>query len=143
MGCFYGGKVMSKGMLRYFSHAFELDLSRLPAKSSDRAGLRIVLPGIVLGLFLAGLGIYEWLIRNYLKTAAEITDKFPNYGYGIRTFINPTVFDAIIILIGIGIVIALLGAYIKYSRLLPAHGQNYPVNVRVAARKAHQPPAGP
>ena len=108
---------MNHKTLQYFSQSFNLDIEKLPAKKSDRATLKIILPGIILGVFLAVLGVYEWLIRNHLEGAGVLKDKFPTNGYNFEKLIDPTFFDVVIILVGIGIIVALLASFVKYRKI--------------------------
>ena len=47
---------MKEEFPNHFSHQFELDINKLPAKSLDRISLKILLPGILLGFLLSALG---------------------------------------------------------------------------------------
>ena len=102
--------------IRHFSHDFELNLNKKPVKNSDRMALRIVMPGILSGFILVLLGVYEFIIRTF---PVESTQKFfPFSTAGHSSFLNPTFFDLILILLGFWIALALFASYIRYKKIV-------------------------
>ena len=69
----------------HFSHRFELPVNRLPSKCLDRIPLKILFPGLLLGLGFAALGVYDLL-----------------YGADIpadETLLNISLFDLVLTLV--------------------------------------------
>lgn len=97
----------------HFSHKFELPLNKIPTKKSDRIPLKIMLPGLLLGLFLMGLGIYE--MANGMGHEKTV---FDTLGKNIhKPFVNLVFFDISIMLIGLGIVGWLITSYLRYKKI--------------------------
>ncbi|MDR1026692.1 MAG: hypothetical protein LBL47_04760, partial [Lactobacillus sp.] len=120
---------MTKHAPEHFSVAFKFDVNK-PSRKSDRITLRLILPGMFLGFILAALGAYEWIMRNYYNTSTSLIEKFPiNKNTLNESFMNPTVFDAIIFLIGVGIVTSLFFSYVKYKKII-FDGKNFEVITR-------------
>ena len=44
----------------HYSHSFELNLTNIPGKASDRIALRILYPGLLAGFALMLLALYEF-----------------------------------------------------------------------------------
>ena len=107
---------MTQTMPNHYSHSFALNLEKIPTKKSDRIALQILYPGIIFGLFLVLLGVFELL--NSFKDNSTDFDFIPENNEVIYPpFLNPTFFDIVIILIGSGIVISLLFSYIRYKKI--------------------------
>lgn len=100
----------------HFSHSYELKIDHLPTQKSDRIALSILYPGLLFGFALIVLGLYELL--NGLKSAKTLLDDVLPKGEASYTpLISPTFFDAVIILIGMGVVISLIFSYIRYKKV--------------------------
>lgn len=87
----------------HFSHRFELPVNRLPSKCLDRIPLKILFPGLLLGLGFAALGVYDLL-----------------YGADIpadETLLNISLFDLVLTLIGAGIIGSLAASYFRYRKI--------------------------
>lgn len=114
---------MNRNMPKHFSYNFRLPIDNLPTKASDRLNLRIVLPGIFLGAALFVLGLFELL--NGLKNNVSIFDQLAqqNAKATYTSFINPTFFDAVIMILGLGIIFSLLLSHIRYKKIF-FDGQN-------------------
>lgn len=102
----------------HYSHSYQLRLENLPTKKSDRIALHILYPGLILGAILVLLGVYE-LLNGLIHTKTDFDFMLPNgEAAAYEPFMNPTFFDIVIILIGIGIVMSLLFSYIRYKKIL-------------------------
>lgn len=101
----------------HFSYNFELPLDKLPTKKSDRSPLKVLYPGIGLSLFLIVLGIYE--LANGLGHEKTIFDDLAGNqaSNSNESLLNLAFFDFSIILIGIGIMIALVLSYLRYKKI--------------------------
>ena len=77
-----------------------------------------MLPGIIFGALLFLLGLYEMLNAfDYTNpNVAEIIplEALPTY----KPFINPIVFDAVFIAVGLGIIVASICSYIRYRKFI-------------------------
>lgn len=110
--------IASNKTSKHYSQSFELRLNNLPTKSSDRIALSILYPGILCGIFLIILGAYEFL-NGILFKDTEFSVMFPSNNAQNEMFlISPAVFDVTVIIIGIGIVVALMMSYIRYRKIL-------------------------
>lgn len=104
----------------HFSHRFELPVNRLPSKCLDRIPLKILFPGLLLGLGFAALGVYDLL-----------------YGADIpadETLLNISLFDLVLTLIGAGIIGSLAASYFRYRKIY-FDGKNITVVYRAAGEK--------
>lgn len=102
----------------HYSHSYQLRLENLPTKKSDRIALHILYPGLILGAILVLLGVYE-LLNGLIHTKTDFDFMLPNgEAAAYEPFMNPTFFDIVIILIGIGIVMSLIFSYIRYKKIL-------------------------
>lgn len=101
----------------HFSYNFELPLDKLPTKKSDRISPRVLYPGLLLGLILIVLGSYELL--NGMGHEKTVFDELSGNrsGTDYEPFINLAFFDVSIILIGLGIIIALIFSYLRYKKI--------------------------
>ena len=97
----------------HYSYAFALNLAQLPTKNSDRISLRILCPGILFGILLALLGIFD-LISEAVPYEPDFLNlpKQPSDG-----FIPFWFFDCAIILIGLGIAFKLFATYLCYRKI--------------------------
>ncbi len=107
---------MAETAPNHYSHSFALNLEKLPTKKSDRIALRILYPGIIFGLILVFLGVFELFNGfNHSKTDFDFMPESEDVIY--QPFMSPTFFDIVIILIGLGIVLSLVFSYIRYKKI--------------------------
>ena len=98
---------------QHYSHCFALKIDQLPTKNSDRIALRILYPGMLFGLLLAALGVFD-LFSAYLpdeKSALSFSQQ------GVDTWFSPIFFDLVIFAVGIGIVFKLFAGYLCYRKI--------------------------
>ena len=98
---------------QHYSHCFALKIDQLPTKNSDRIALRILYPGMLFGLLLAALGVFD-LFSAYLpdeKSALSFSQQ------GVDTWFSPIFFDLVIFAVGIGIVFKLFATYLCYRKI--------------------------
>lgn len=101
----------------HYSHSLELHLEKLPARTSDRIALRILYPGILAGLVLMFIALYEY--GNGFLTGGQFDAVFANGStepFGL--FVSPAVFDGVIFLLGLWIVSSLFLSYIRYRKII-------------------------
>lgn len=115
---------------RHFSHFFSLNLDKLPTKNSDRIALRILYPGILFGLLLALLGLFD-LTSSYfpLDDGALELPQVAVDGWFASWF-----FDGAIFVIGCGIVFKLFSSYLCYRKIF-FDGKNITIVDRVLGGK--------
>ena len=93
----------------HYSHCFALNIDSLPTKNSDRIALRILYPGLLFGLLLAALGLFDlWYFF--------VNDSFSDNA-NVQAWLNPLVVDVVFLLIGIGIIFRLLATYLCYRKI--------------------------
>ena len=98
---------------QHYSHCFALKINQLPTKNSDRIALRILYPGMLFGLLLAALGVFD-LFSAYLSdenSALSFSQQ------GVDTWFSPIFFDLVIFAVGIGIVFKLFAGYLCYRKI--------------------------
>lgn len=101
---------MSLNAPDHFSYKYELNLDKIPTKRSDRIALNLLLPGLIAGLFLIALGIYELTMGQRPQNNPEISTLLPPW-------FSLIVFDGIIILLGLWIIVSLLLSYLRYKKV--------------------------
>lgn len=108
---------MTDNAPNHYSHSFVLNLDKLPTKKSDRIALHILYPGLLFGIILILLGLYE--LFNGLSHNRTDFDFIPGKAEDViyQPFMNPTFFDLVIILVGAGIVLSLFLSYIRYKKI--------------------------
>lgn len=109
---------MNNPAANHYSHKLEFNLSKIPAKISDRTSWRFLLPGIIFGALLFLLGLYE-MLNGFSYTnpnVAEIIplEALPTY----KPLLNPVVFDIIFMIVGFGIIAASVGSYLRYRKFI-------------------------
>lgn len=108
---------MNRNIPHHYSYNYKLNIDKLPCKESDRINLRILLPGIFLGLILVLLGIFE--LTNGLSSPQMLfgqlgsTDNSSAY----NSFLSPIFFDVFIIILGIGIISSLILSNLRYKKI--------------------------
>ena len=99
----------------HFSHSFELKLENLPTKKSDRIALSILYPGLFFGAVLVVLGVYEFL--NGFREGSSAFDISGDEMISVEPLMEPWVFDAGIVALGLWIVTSLIFSYIRYKKI--------------------------
>lgn len=107
---------MIASLPKHYSHNFRFNLSRANPKASDRISAAVVGPGILLGLILIILGIYDFLAANIQEssiiplelntTETEIDTSYSKY------------FAFVFIIIGFWTSISLVLSYLRYKKIL-------------------------
>lgn len=104
---------------QHYSHCYALNLSRIPVKNSDRISLRILYPGIVFGLLLLALGLFDWTCSIFFSKSSS-----PDFGAEYyESWFSPAIFDFVLICLGSGIVFQLFATYLCYRKIF-FDGQN-------------------
>lgn len=97
----------------HLSNTLEFNYKKRDAFLTDRANLKLLLPGIVFGFLLFLLGVYEWL--NAFETGGE--EIVPA---GEVVVYQPVLavwfFDLCFALVGIGMVVTNILLYIRYNK---------------------------
>lgn len=108
---------MNRNIPLHYSYNFKLNIDNVPTKESDRISLQILLPGLVLGLILILLGIFE--LTNGLNSQTMFFDKSAQVNnYDVyNSFMSPLVFDIIIIFLGLGIITSLILSNLRYKKI--------------------------
>ncbi len=96
----------------HFSNKLELNYKKRDAFLTDRADLKLLLPGIVFGFLLFLLGVYEW--SNAFKGGTEIIPADEAIVY--RPVLAVWFFDLCFALVGIGMVVTNILLYIRYNK---------------------------
>ena len=108
---------MSEKLPTHFSNKLEINYNKRTAYLTDRIKLKSVLPGIIFGLLLAVLGLYEWL-NAFGPGGSELVPADGSLPY------KPTVavwfFDLSFILLGLGICITNIFLFIRYNKYIIA-----------------------
>lgn len=91
----------------HYSYNFHLDLNRLPTKQSDRIALHLLFPGLICSFFLMALGFYEYFLGLDASEQSEI----------VPFWFNLTLFDCVIIALGLGSAVRLILAYFTYKKV--------------------------
>lgn len=127
---------MNYNMPDYFSHKLELKLDKLPAKTSDRTNWRFILPGLIFGALLFFLGTYEFF-NGFRQPKSSFDDLIgmPD-ALQYQPLINPTFFDIVFILIGLGMIAASITSYIRYKKSFLTAKRLQSVSVRCWARRS-------
>ncbi|MBE6444276.1 MAG: hypothetical protein E7020_06415 [Alphaproteobacteria bacterium] len=97
----------------HFSNKLELSYKNRKSFLTDRAELKLLLPGIVFGFLLFLLGIYEWF--NGLKTGGDLViPAIETADY--KPFLAVWFFDLCFVIVGLGIVITNILIYMRYNK---------------------------
>ena len=96
----------------HFSNKLELNYKKRNAFLTDRADLKLLLPGIVFGFLLFLLGVYEW--SNAFKGGSEIIPASETVVY--HPVLAVWFFDLCFALVGIGMVVTNILLYIRYNK---------------------------
>ena len=97
----------------HLSNKLELNYKKRDAFLTDRANLKLLLPGIVFGFLLFLLGVYEWL--NAFETGGE--EIIPAEEIVVyQPVLAVWFFDLCFALVGIGMVVTNILLYIRYNK---------------------------
>lgn len=96
----------------HFSNKLELNYKKRDAFLTDRANLKLLLPGIVFGFLLFLLAVYEW--SNAFEGGSEIVPANDIVTY--QPVLAVWFFDLCFALVGIGIMVTNILLYIRYNK---------------------------
>ncbi len=100
----------------YFSHKLEFNLQKNPAKVSDRASLRFLLPGIVFSALLFLLGLYE-MLNGFEAGGADVQELVPEHlSSDYQPLLTPLFFDIVFMIVGLGIFVSSIVSYLRYRK---------------------------
>lgn len=109
---------MSYTVPNHFSHRLEFNLNRLPAKISDRTRWQFMLPGLIFGLLLFVLGLYE-MLSGFKYTNANVAEVAPVGDIPLYPpLISPAFFDVVFMMLGLGMMLAAFFSYIRYKKFI-------------------------
>ena len=104
-----GPRAMRRRLPKHLSYDYQLKLEEVPTKHDDRMPLKVVMPGIILGLLMAVLGCFELTGGMYdpegLGYTLDADTRAPLFSH--------TAVDAAFIIIGLGIVIGSIVSYVR------------------------------
>ena len=95
---------MSQYYPDHYSHKFKLKLNKIPTKAVDRFSRWILLLAAICGALLLVLGLYHFLNLSF-EGATDIEKTLPQTHIKIHTLVSPTIFAAILVALGSGIMI--------------------------------------
>lgn len=104
---------MNNTVPSHLSNKLELNYKNKNSFLTDRANLKLLLPGIIFGFLLFLLGIYEWL--NAFESGGEEiipAAEIPAY----KPVLAVWFFDLCFVLVGLGMVITNILLYIRYNK---------------------------
>ena len=96
----------------HLSNHLELHYNKRRSFLTDRASLKLLLPGIVFGFLLFLLGCYEW--TNSLRCGEEIIPALDISTY--QPVLSVWFFDLCFILVGAGMVVTDILFYVRYNK---------------------------
>ena len=116
---------MRRRLPKHLSYDYQLKLEEVPTKHADRMPLKVVMPGIVLGLLMAVLGCWELTGGMYDPES---------WGYTLDADTRAPLFshtsvDTAFIIIGLGIVIGSIVSYVRYKKIF-FNGKTFSVDLR-------------
>ena len=104
--------MMHHNVPTHLSNRLELNYKKRDAFLTDRANLKLLLPGIVFGFLLFLLGIYEW--NNVFRGGTEIIPPSETVTY--HSVFAVWFFDLCFAVVGIGMVVTNILLYIRYNK---------------------------
>ena len=120
--------------LNHFSHKLEFKLNRLPAKISDRTHWQFMLPGLIFGLLLFILGLYE-MLNGFDYSNPNVAEIIPIGDVSqYQPLLSPLFFDIVFMLIGLGMMTAAVFSYLRYVKFI-FDGKNMIIGYRPAIGK--------
>lgn len=105
---------MKQRFPKHLSYNYKLEIDRLPTQADDRLSLKVILPAIFIGLLMALLGVFELNNGLYNEEAAAIYKLAEDTH---EPMINHMLADYSFIIIGLGIIIGAIVAYIRYKKI--------------------------
>lgn len=108
---------MSNNQAKHFGNSFNLDIDKLPCKAVDRHSLFSAFIFFLLALTLISVGVYE-LLNGIRVSDDEFAKIMKEQGYNSPVpLMSPTLFDSILIIIGIGLAFSMILAAIRYKKV--------------------------
>ena len=108
---------MSNNPVKHLSHSLCLDISKLPCKEVDRYPLFNAVIFFLLALVLIITGVYE-LFNGVRMSEAELAKLVSEQGRSASVVLmSPTLFDVILIIMGVGLALTMISAAIKYKKI--------------------------
>ena len=108
---------MNNNPAKHFGNSFNLNIDKLPCKAVDRHSLLSAFIFFILALTLISVGIYE-LLNGTRLSEAEFANIMKEQGYNAPVpLMSPTLFDAILIIIGVGLAFSMVLAAIRYKKI--------------------------
>ena len=108
---------MNNNPAKHFGNSFNLNIDKLPCKAVDRHSLFSAFIFFILALTLISVGIYE-LLNGTRLSEAEFANIMKEQGYNAPVpLMSPTLFDAILIIIGVGLAFSMVLAAIRYKKI--------------------------
>ena len=104
--------LMNKNLPTHFSNKLEINYNKRRSFLTDRIKLQPVLPGIIFGLLLAVIGIYEW--SNSFGVGAK--ELIPSDTTPYKPILSVWFFDACFIILGLSMFVINLLLYIRYNK---------------------------
>lgn len=97
----------------HLSNKLELNYKNRASFLTDRANLKLLLPGIIFGFLLLLLGVYEWS-NAFRRGGDEIIplNEVPNY----QPVLSVWFFDLCFAIVGLGIMLTNIFLYIRYNK---------------------------
>ena len=108
---------MNKKLPTHFSNKLEINYNNHTAYLTDRVKLKSVLPGIIFGLLLAALGLYEWF-NAFGSGGVELVPADTSLPY--KPTVAVWVFDLCFIVLGVGIFLTNVFLFIRYNKYIIA-----------------------
>lgn len=116
---------MLKSLPEHYSHNFEINLEQRPAKASDRISPFICFSGIILGVILILLGVFDQIpeiqrganasIFQYAENSKDVN--IPN-ARDMFSSISRDFFDFFFIFIGLVVVIPMAISHLRYRKII-------------------------
>lgn len=109
---------MCNGGLNHFSHKLEFKLNRIPAKISDRTHWQFMLPGLIFGLLLFVLGLYE-MLSGFSYSNPNVAEIIPAAEFSqYKPLFSPLFFDVVFMCVGLGMILAAVFSYLRYVKFI-------------------------
>ena len=94
----------------HFSYKYELKLNKVPTKQSDRISLSLLIPGLIAGICLIIIGVFELLEGLTPEENSVVNAMIPSW-------FSITFFDCVMILLGIWVIVSLIMTYFSYKKV--------------------------
>lgn len=134
---------MLKKLPEHYSHNFEMDLNKHPAKASDRISPFICFSGVVLGIVLLLLGVFDQIPEIHSST--QTTSIFQYAGSGtdfsvpsaknMVSDISRDFFDFFFIFIGLVVIIPMALSHLRYKKIIINDDSVYIINRTARGKK--------